>query len=651
MGENKPNSWHPSVEQYIGKVIDQYVLVEPLGQGGMGLIFKAEQRRIKRFVAVKLLSPDHMSNDVSIKRLQREATSMANLKHPHIATLFDMVISKEAQPYLIMELIEGTSLKTILRAEGKMTPLRAVNIFLQVADAMDYAHTNGVMHRDLKPDNVMLTTEFRTVDYVKILDFGIAKSVEVPGVNVEALTHQGQMMGSPLYMSPEQCVGKGVPDLRTDIYSLGVIMYECLTGDVPIKGHSFVETAWLKTTELPAPFPAELKLSPELETLTMECLASEPDKRPQTMRLVREKLEEIRKQLEGVETGADKPFAVAPAAAPGDPAAAAVPLEVALPFAPGDSAAAVASEVALAVSPGDLTEAAQSAVAVSAGDTEKAESQLNPVAATMPSTVVIEPPTELERTHSGELQKLPKISGALIPPALASQMDGVTDLETTLNVKTHPPAPRPGLGAQAPRRASVPLVIGLAVLAVGSGAAFMFMSKPDAQTGGASAPATVHKAAPSAKETQPARPAVAPKQAASTTAQKKKTRRTVRKPFAPVSVQEAIAPRTQSPTKPPLTAPDYSRQIPADTTAASEIPDSAAVSSEINNEEANSQKSLATGKVTRHSAGKSSKKVSKQRIAVQRTASVIIQQQVHRPKKKLFQKLKGWTNSIKRVID
>lgn len=98
MGDNEPKTWHPSVKQYIGKVVDQYVLIEPLGQGGMGLIFKAEQKRIKRHVAVKLLSPDHISNEVSIQRLQREATAMANLKHPHIATVFDMVISHDAHP-------------------------------------------------------------------------------------------------------------------------------------------------------------------------------------------------------------------------------------------------------------------------------------------------------------------------------------------------------------------------------------------------------------------------------------------------------------------------------------------------------------------------------------------------------------------------
>jgi serine/threonine-protein kinase len=295
MGDNEPKTWHPSVKQYIGKVVDQYVLIEPLGQGGMGLIFKAEQKRIKRHVAVKLLSPDHISNEVSIQRLQREATAMANLKHPHIATVFDMVISNDAHPWLIMELIEGTSLKTILQSDGKVSPERVVNIFLQVADAMDYAHANGLIHRDLKPDNIMLTLEY-TGDYVKVVDFGIAKIVDAePGE--QSLTAQGQSMGSPFYMSPEQCSHQSAPDFRSDVYSLGVIMYECLTGVLPIKANSLLEIAWLKSNEPPKPFPPELKAWTKLETLTLACLAADPEKRPQTMAQVRDSLAQIQKQL------------------------------------------------------------------------------------------------------------------------------------------------------------------------------------------------------------------------------------------------------------------------------------------------------------------------------------------------------------------
>jgi serine/threonine-protein kinase len=345
VGDNKQPSWHPSVEQYIGKVIDQYVLIEPLGQGGMGLIFKAEQRRIKRFVAVKLLSPDHMSNEVSVKRLQREATAMANLKHPHLATLFDMVISKEAQPYLIMELIEGTSLRQVLRDEGRLKPERAVTIFSQIADAMAYAHANSVVHRDLKPDNIMLCSGFRD-DFVKILDFGIAKSTDI-AANPESLTHQGQMIGSPLYMSPEQCIGQSAPDHRTDIYSLGVIMYEAVTGKVPIKAHSFVEIAWLKTTEQPEPFPEELRYCAQLEELTMSCLASDPEKRPASMEVVRQRLDRIRRQLDpAVQSGQHAAVDASSVPAPSDVPAAQPAAPAAQPAAPAAQPAAPAAQPA-----------------------------------------------------------------------------------------------------------------------------------------------------------------------------------------------------------------------------------------------------------------------------------------------------------------
>ncbi|MFN8656221.1 MAG: serine/threonine-protein kinase [Candidatus Obscuribacterales bacterium] len=462
MSENKQPSWHPSVEQYIGKVIDQYVLVEPLGQGGMGLIFKAEQRRIKRFVAVKLLSPDHMSNEVSLKRLQREATSMANLKHPHIATLFDMVISKEAQPYLIMELIEGISLKQQLRDHGKLTPQRAVNILLQVCEAMEYAHANGLIHRDLKPDNIMLTSDVRP-DFVKILDFGIAKSAEP---NTEALTHQGQMIGSPLYMSPEQCVGKALPDQRTDIYSLGVILYECLTGDVPFRGQSFVETAYLKSTEQPAPFPEDLKYCPQLESITLACLAPTPDDRPASMTVVREQLEQVRRQFEGtpvnplpvVQAAAPPPQADAPLAAPQESAPAADVAQSSTQTGSGTrSYRAVSSEVAKFDTTTGAKEVAPTAAEKTTGGW------------TVPAEPAAPPKPAPDASES-----------ALVPPSLSGQMPNVADLSSTL--VSAQPALTPSAPAAAPARSPKQLVltaVAFALMAVAAGGAFLAFNHQD----------------------------------------------------------------------------------------------------------------------------------------------------------------------------
>ncbi len=271
-------------DPYLGKVLDKYTLVEKLGTGGMGLVYRAEQVRIKREVAIKLLSARLVSDAINVKRIEREANSMGKLRHPNIATFHDFGISPEGQPYLVMEFISGKSLGQLLDEEKRVEPRRLIAIMAQVADAMAYAHKREIIHRDLKPDNIMLSCEHKE-DFVKVLDFGIAKSADE---NL-ALTQSGVLIGSPLYMSPEQCKGEKL-DAKTDIYSLGVIMYEALTGIVPCKGATIYETIGRKTQEQPPPFPPELGGWKLLERLTLACLATNPDHRPESMGVVHERL-------------------------------------------------------------------------------------------------------------------------------------------------------------------------------------------------------------------------------------------------------------------------------------------------------------------------------------------------------------------------
>ncbi|MDZ4837032.1 MAG: protein kinase [Candidatus Melainabacteria bacterium] len=269
-------------DPYVGRVIDKYTLVSKLGTGGMGLVYRAEQLRIKRHVAIKLLSAKLIHDQVNVKRIEREAAAMGNLRHPNIATFHDFGIS-DGQPYLVMELISGRSFGEVIDEQKRLHPERVIKIAAQVADAMAYAHKQGLIHRDLKPDNIMLDDE-HTDDYAKVLDFGIAKSAEDL-----SLTQSGVLIGSPLYMSPEQCRG-GKLDYRSDIYSLGVIIYEAVTGLVPCKGETLIETLSRKTMEQAPPFPPGFSDWTGLEQLTLACLATEPEDRPQSMALVRDAL-------------------------------------------------------------------------------------------------------------------------------------------------------------------------------------------------------------------------------------------------------------------------------------------------------------------------------------------------------------------------
>ncbi|MBX9668506.1 MAG: serine/threonine protein kinase [Candidatus Obscuribacterales bacterium] len=275
-------------DPYVGKVLDKYKLIERLGVGGMGLVYRAEQARIKRQVAIKLLPYTLIADEVNVKRIKREATAMGKLRHPNIATIFDICYSEEGQPFIAMELIDGSSLRTLLDQSKRLDVQRALKIFAQVADAMEFAHKHGIIHRDLKPDNIMLDCG-HTDDFVKVLDFGIAKSADNVASVGQSLTAPGMIVGSPLYMSPEQCLGQKL-DPKSDIYSLGIVMYQALTGEIPYRGATVYETIGKKTTEAPTPFPPELELDRDLEALTLACIAPMRNDRPASMSEVKDRL-------------------------------------------------------------------------------------------------------------------------------------------------------------------------------------------------------------------------------------------------------------------------------------------------------------------------------------------------------------------------
>ncbi len=274
-------------------VIDErYQLEKRLGQGGMGIVFKARHVFLKTHHAVKVILPDLVGNDPSlVTRFRQEAMAAAAIRHQNTVSVTDYGVIGGTTPFLVMEFIEGRSLHDILAQQKRLSPSQAVEIMLAVCAGVAAAHRQGIVHRDLKPLNILLQSGQAPGDGVKVLDFGLAKikSGELLGSFVAAQT-QG-MMGSPFYMAPEQW-GDDDVDVRSDIYSLGVILYQMLAGDVPFRGVSIPSIMQKHLTTSPVPLSERgVEVPPEVERAVQHALQKDPERRPQT---VEEFIEELR---------------------------------------------------------------------------------------------------------------------------------------------------------------------------------------------------------------------------------------------------------------------------------------------------------------------------------------------------------------------
>ncbi|HEY9785537.1 MAG TPA: protein kinase, partial [Candidatus Obscuribacterales bacterium] len=281
----------------IGEVLnDQYELVSILGYGGMSVVYKARDNKLQKFVAVKMLLPHLMLQAQSMQRFKQEAHSASSLNHPNIVTIHNYGEAPNGQPYLVMDLLTGRSLSAIIKSEGKISVDRALHIFTQLASALSHAHQKGIIHRDLKPSNIILVELDGNKDIVKIVDFGIAKLLPQEGRDVVSLTQTGDVFGSPLYMSPEQCKGDKL-DARADVYSMGCLMYEALAGQPPINGDNILEVLYRHMNEVPKDFKS-LKLNPSvpqrLEAIIFKTLAKDPAMRYQTMQALLDDLTQFR---------------------------------------------------------------------------------------------------------------------------------------------------------------------------------------------------------------------------------------------------------------------------------------------------------------------------------------------------------------------
>lgn len=253
-----------------------------IGQGGMGLVYKVEHLMMAKVMALKILKSEQVSQEVW-KRFRTEAQAIARLDHPNVVRIYDMSQTSDGMPYYTMDFLVGESLADYLGSYDQLPVAEALPIFRQVCSGLAYAHDHGIVHRDIKPDNIMLIADSKenAPPIVKIVDFGIAKLTTFDGVVGQGLTRPGEVFGSPLYMSPEQCSGQ-LLDYRTDMYSVGVTMFQALTGRPPLLGKSAIETIAMHQTVAPpslASAAPNIKFPYALERIVARLLAKAPEHR------------------------------------------------------------------------------------------------------------------------------------------------------------------------------------------------------------------------------------------------------------------------------------------------------------------------------------------------------------------------------------
>lgn len=259
-------------DDLVGQTLGQYQIMDELGEGGMATVYKAWQPNLRRYVAIKILQPHLGSNPEFLRRFQQEAIVAANLKHTNIVTVYEVGQAESGSLFIAMEFVEGQSLEQLIRDKGMIPQEQTVEIMKQVAEALDYAHQKKLVHRDIKPGNIMLTPEGRAV----ITDFGIAKALEGSGMTAK-LTSAGTIIGTPAYMSPEEIKGDAI-DYRTDLYALGVVAYEMLSGRVPFDSPS---TATLLYNQVNVPPPDLRQFSPNAPAHVVQALSRMLAKNPQ----------------------------------------------------------------------------------------------------------------------------------------------------------------------------------------------------------------------------------------------------------------------------------------------------------------------------------------------------------------------------------
>jgi serine/threonine-protein kinase len=262
----------------IGHLIDgKYELTAKLGEGGMSVVYRARRAHIGDEVAVKILLRKFITNDGALARFRREARAAAMLHHPNVITIHDFGETGDdnAPAFIVMEFVKGTPLRDLLSSEGKFPLERALRLMRGICAGVGSAHRQGVVHRDLKPENIIVVAPDEDYEFesVRVLDFGLAKMM--------ADAHTGTIVGTPHYMSPEQCLGDTL-DARSDVYSLGAMLYEMLAGEKPFIAETVSGVINKHLYEDPPPLPPSLAVPRRVSSAIMRALAKDPDQRPQT---------------------------------------------------------------------------------------------------------------------------------------------------------------------------------------------------------------------------------------------------------------------------------------------------------------------------------------------------------------------------------
>jgi serine/threonine-protein kinase len=281
------------LDPLVGLVLDErYRIISEIGRGALGIVYKAEQLDTGEPVAVKIMFEDMINDDRAFDRFSEEAQAASSLSHPNIVSVIDFGLTDFGYAYFVMDCLEGENLQVILNREVRLPIKRALQLFVQISDALAHAHSRTVIHSDIKPENIIVISRPHADEQVKVVDFGLAKRFQGTAAGARS-TINGEVLGTPAYMSPEQVMGGRALDARSDIYSLGCLMYVAVTGVPPIWGADAEQTMSLHLSLNPQPpslaCPGAL-IPANVQQVIMKTLKKFPEERYQTMALLQRDL-------------------------------------------------------------------------------------------------------------------------------------------------------------------------------------------------------------------------------------------------------------------------------------------------------------------------------------------------------------------------